>query len=141
MSSPVSQVLADYVAGRATAEALVRAVRAAHYGEATRTEPAWHALVETIERAMPGTLELTGTTDAPGFALRPLARPVAGPEEAELRAAARQALAALALSGTPALGTPVTAPAPPGSPPGRRTGGSLWARVLRGLRRLFSASV
>ncbi len=54
MSSTISQVLADYVAGRMTLDAFVRAVRTAHYGTGTRTEPSWRALVDTIERAVPG---------------------------------------------------------------------------------------
>lgn len=132
MSSRVNEVLADYVAGRTTAGDMVRAVRAAHYGAGARTEPAWRSLVETIERTAPGALELAGTTDAPGFALKPLEGAIPGAFETELKEAARAALAAwsdLAATAPPAPGLAPLASAKPAR--------GLWARLVRRVRQLF----
>jgi hypothetical protein len=143
MSSTISQVLADYVAGRMTLDAFVRAVRTAHYGTGTRTEPSWRALVDTIERAVPGTLELTGTTGAPGFALRALEQPVAPSHEPAVREAARQALEALGHEAEP-VGDPVVSVVGPAIAAAKEKAergerGGLWSRFVRRIRALFSA--
>jgi len=127
VSSAVNQVLADYVAGRAGVGELVRAVRTAHYGAAARAEPAWQALVETIERAVPGMLELSSTAGTPGFALRPLEDSVSTAHEAQLREAAQAVLAALPSGGDAAR---VSAQPLAVRPP-------LWRRIVRTVRRLF----
>ncbi|HXQ29519.1 MAG TPA: hypothetical protein VN848_09635 [Gemmatimonadales bacterium] len=133
MSSPVNEVLADYVAGRTTAGEMVRAVRAAHYGAGARSEPAWRSLVETIEGSVPGALELAGTTDAPGFALKPLEGAIPGSFETALKEAARAALAAWS---EPAIPSPSPIPEPVPLPAGKQAEG-LWARLVRRVRALF----
>jgi len=109
----------------------VRAVAAAEYAGGGGRGPAWEALVQTIERAAPGTVELKSSEGAPGFAVRPLERPVGTGYEALLRAAAERVLAEVA---QPGASFPAAAPVAPA-----RAGG-LWVRVVEAVRRLFSAS-
>src|SRR2546430_15696381 len=75
-SSPVSLAIAGYVAGRVTPERLVAQVAAAYYdggkggegGRAKRKE--LRALIEGIDRASPGIVELGSVASGPGFEIR-----------------------------------------------------------------------
>src|SRR5258706_11084834 len=70
-TSPIRAVLEDFVAGRVKAERVVEAVAAAFYGEqGARSREQLRPLIEIIERAHPGTIELTGTAEKPGFGVR-----------------------------------------------------------------------
>src|SRR5438105_12337060 len=85
-ASSVNDVLTGYAAGRVTAEQLVGVVAAAYYGArdsglGARLKP----LVEIIERAHPGVVELSATSDRPGFAVRVAERPFPKRYETELR--------------------------------------------------------
>jgi hypothetical protein len=115
-------VLEGYVAGRVKAERVVAAVAAEYYGREAGSgmRDALRPIVDIIERAHPGVIELTGTTDKPGFAVRLADRPFPKPHEAALREAA------LGVLGTP----PASRIAPPG----------LVARLVTAIRRLFTAS-
>ena len=100
-----------------TAEQLVSVVAGAYYGEAGRgTREGLRPLIEIIERAHPGVVELAGSGEKPGFAVRLAERPFPKRYEQELR----QAVQAIA-----------TRPPSPVSRPG------LWERVVRAVRRLF----
>ena len=121
-SSPVRSVLEDYVAGRVKAERVVAAVADAYYGRDAGggMRDALRPVIEIIERAHPGVVELSGATDRPGFAVRLADRPFPKQYEASLREAASQM-----------LGTPRASPIPhPG----------FWARAVRAVRRFFTAS-
>src|SRR3989442_14494424 len=93
-SSPVSLAIAGYVAGRVTPERLVAQVAAAYYdggkggegGRAKRKE--LRALIEVIDRASPGIVELGSVESGPGFEIRLAERPFPKQYEAELRRAA-----------------------------------------------------
>ncbi len=99
-SSPVSDVLAGYVAGRVKAERVVAVVAAAYYGDEGRgTKDGLRALIEVIERAAPGIAELARTADAAGFEVKLAERPFPKPYAAELERAARAALSALTAEG------------------------------------------
>jgi hypothetical protein len=128
-SSGASQALADFLAGRAKAERVVAEVADACYRRGARRESAREALrpvLDVIERAAPGVVELARTEGGAGFDIRLAERPFPKQYEAELRQAAATALAGMGGSG--GLGTAS------GGEPG------LLARMLRAVRRLFSAS-
>lgn len=117
--SSVSDALEGYAAGRLTAEQLVAVVATAYYGEREAGgREQLRPLVEIIERAHPGVVELTGSTDRPGFAVRLAERPFPKRYEAELREA---------VSGL------VTAPRSPLPAP------SFFTRIIRAIRSVFSA--
>ena len=119
--SSANEVLAGYAAGRVSAEQLVAAVTAAYYrGRGTESREQLRPIMELIERAHPGVVELSGNGERPGFAVRLAERPFPKRYEAELR----QMVAGL-----------VSAP-PPGSP---LPVPSLFTRVLRAIRRVFSS--
>jgi hypothetical protein len=130
MSSPVREILTAFVAGRATRDELVRAVRAAHYQASGPTGPAWQALVETIERSVPGTLELVATSERPGFVVQPLQGPV-DLDEASLREAVRRALDAWTNP------VPSTGPPPVARPDAPAPREGLLLRLVRRVRNFF----
>jgi hypothetical protein len=128
-SSGASQALADFLAGRTKAERVVAEVADACYRRGARRESAREALrpvLDVIERAAPGVVELARTEGGAGFDIRLAERPFPKQYEAELRQAAAAAL--VAMGGSGGLETA------PGGEPG------LWGRMLRAVRRLFSAS-
>ena len=127
-SSAASQALSDFLAGRAKAERVVAAVAEACYRRGARQESARATLrpvLEVIERAAPGVVELARTEGGAGFDIRLAERPFPKQYEAELRQAA-----ATVLAGMEGSGGSVTSPSKPG----------LWARMIRAVRRLLNAS-
>jgi hypothetical protein len=123
----VEEALAGYAAGRVTAQQLVGVVAAAYYGNGGRgTRDGLRPIVEVIERAHPGVVELASVPDRPGFAVRLAERPFPKKYEAELRTAVSSA-----------LNGEITRAASPTPAPTRRPG--LLARILRAIRRVFSA--
>ena len=131
-SSPVKRTLEGYVAGRVKAEQVVAAVVSAYYGEGGKgtlkdnEREGLRPIVEVIERAAPGVVELAGTEGGPGFQVRLAERPFPGQFEAELKRAAETALAG---DWTWDEG------------PGSRDGGrGLLSRLFDTVRRLFTAS-
>ena len=119
--SSANEVLAGYAAGRVSAEQLVAAVTAAYYqGRGTERREQLRPIMELIERAHPGVVELSGNGERPGFAVRLAERPFPKRYEAELR----QMVASL-----------VSAPPPSSSLPAP----SVFARILRAIRRVFSS--
>jgi hypothetical protein len=82
----VNDALAGYAAGRVTAEQLVEVVAKAYYDGDGRREML-RPVMEVIERAHPGIIELRGTTERPGFAVRLQERPFPKQYEGALREA------------------------------------------------------
>ena len=127
-SSPVRLAIAGYVAGRVTPERLVAQVAAAYYdggkagegGRAKREE--LRALIEVIDRASPGIVELGSVESGPGFEIRLAERPFPKQYEAELRRTAETYLLREEAG------------------EGGREKGVLLSRVLGVIRRLFTAS-
>jgi hypothetical protein len=121
----VSETLEGYVAGRVKAERVVEAVAAAYYGEERgigsreRLQP----VMDVIERAHPGIVELTGSAEKPGFAVRLTNRPFPKEYEPALRAAVEAVLVEAQHA------APLRAPNP-----------GLVARLFGAIRRLFTAS-
>jgi hypothetical protein len=121
-ASSVNSALADYAAGRMTAEQLVGVVAAAYYGDGGPGKgEGLRPIIEVIERAHPGVVELSSSADRPGFAVRLAARPFPKRFEDQLR----QAVAS--------VGVAVTRPDSPVPLPG------LFTRILRAIRKVFSA--
>ncbi|HEX4599876.1 MAG TPA: hypothetical protein VH116_00680 [Gemmatimonadales bacterium] len=160
-SSPVREALESYVAGRLKPERLVITVAAAFYGaggdagsargargarrEGVAAGEELQAVIDVIDRASPGIVELASVEGGPGFDVRLAERPFPTEFEAELR---RVAAAVLARPGAPPARLPAPPPpptAPPSSasapgPAARPATDGVVVRLVRALRRLFSAS-
>jgi hypothetical protein len=122
-ASSVNSALVDYAAGRLTAQQLVSVVAAAYYGDGRRwTRDGLKPVIDVIERAHPGIVELTSASENPGFSVRLAERPFPKGLEADLR----QAVAAVVTSGV----------SPPPSPVPRP---GLFTRIVTAIRRIFSA--
>jgi len=112
--------LSDYLAGRLTAEQLVAAVTAEYYkGDGNREM--LRPVMDVIERAHPGIVELASSDQRPGFAVRLAARPFPKRFESELRDAAA-AVSTVHVSAVPLASV-------------RRPG--LLARIVNAIRRVL----
>jgi hypothetical protein len=121
----VSETLEGYVAGRVKAERVVEAVAAAYYEEqGARSREQLRPLMDVIERAHPGVVELAGTTDGPGFAVRVSERPFPREYEGAMREAVQVVLGKAECSAPRSV-----LPAP-----------GLLSRLYTAVRRLFTAS-
>ena len=88
MSSTIKQVLEAYLAGRVKAEQVVVAVASRYYGAGGRGQgEGLRPIVEVIERAAPGVVELAGAPNQPGFLITAAARPFPREYETQLRVA------------------------------------------------------
>jgi hypothetical protein len=117
----VNSVLADYVAGRVPAAELARAVATAYYGNRGAGSEEWlRPVMDVIERAHPGIVELTASSDKPGFAVRLAERPFPKQWEPALRDAAAR------VGGTASHPSPLPPP-------------SLFTRLVRAIKKIFSA--
>src|SRR6266540_2131915 len=127
-SSPVRDALAGYVAGRVKAERLVIAVSSEYYGRDGRpgTRDGGQLLIDVIDRASPGIVELGTATGGPGFDIRLAERPFPQQYEAELRRAAEAVLGRVEAGG-------------PAGEGGKAPLGVV-ARLVAAVRRVFSAS-
>jgi hypothetical protein len=116
-ASSVNDALAGYLAGRVSAQYVVSVVAAEYYRDAgSGMRDALKPLMDIIERAPPGVVELVGSGERPGFNVQLAERPFPKRYEQELR----QAVQAIAT--------------PPPSPMPRP---SLWARIVRAIQRVF----
>ena len=100
-SSRISDALESYVAGRLKAERLVIAISAEYYREARdgRRE-ALQPLIDVIDRASPGIVELGTATGGTGFEIRLAERPFPKQHEAELRRVAEAVLSGCGMRDT-----------------------------------------
>jgi hypothetical protein len=119
----VNTVLAEYLAGKASADRVALVVMVEHY-QATRKgeRGALRPIVDVIERAHPGVVELKASEGRPGFDVRLADRSFPKRYEAELREAVTAVLANVA-----------TEPLPAAAKPG------LLQRIVTAVRRLFNA--
>jgi hypothetical protein len=93
MSSSVKRELEGFVAGRVKAERLVIAVAAAYYGDGGRGKrDGLEPLIEVIDRASPGIVDLGSVQGGAGFEIRLAERPFPKEYHAELRKAAETVL-------------------------------------------------
>lgn len=129
--SSVRDLLEAFAAGRVPAERAATALAAAYYARPTAAPAALRELIGIVERAAPGIVELAARENDPGFDVRPVGRPFPAAVEPELRRAAEALLASGWNAGL----------APEGrAPPSAAGGGAWWDRLLRAVRRLFSAT-
>jgi len=126
MSSPVRRELEEYLAGRASPERVVIAAAVAYYRD-TRggMREALRPVIDVIDRASPGIVELGGVQGGLGFEVRLAERRFPERFDSELRRAVE---AALAVGAPPAPPAPLASPAP-----------GVVQRVLGAIRRLFTA--
>ena len=138
MSSPVRRELEEYVAGRGEAARVVTAVMDAYYRDGGRGRgEALRPVIEVIERAAPGVIELAAAGDTPGFRVRLAERPFPNQYANDLRVAAEAALRDWSSSAdvTPRAPTPPP-PTRPAAAPAPAAPGML-QRVLGVIRRFF----
>jgi hypothetical protein len=143
-SSPVRDALESYVAGRVNAERLVVAVSAAYYREpGNGKRETLRPLIDVIDRASPGIVELGTVQGGSGFAISLVERPFPKQYEAELRRAAEAVLTGLGAVGSASDAVARHAaplPTPTAHPRDPSPRGGFIARVLSAVRRLFTAS-
>jgi len=125
-TSPVRDALEGYVAGRVKAERVVEAVAAAYYnGEpGAGSRERLRQVMEVVERAHPGVVELTGSAEKPGFAVRLANRPFPKEYEGALREAVHGVLGRVE---PPASSSPLPAP-------------GFLSRLYTAVRKFFTAS-
>lgn len=127
-SSAINEALQGYAAGRVKAERLVIAVATAYYGrEGVRgIRDGLGPLIEIIDRASPGVVELGGV--AGGFDIRLAERSFPKQYEPELRRAVEAYLASHRTTGLISVPPPVAPSA------------GVLSRIVGAIRRLFGAS-
>lgn len=125
--SSINDVLAGFVAGREKAARVVAVVADAYYRETGKGKrESLRAVMDVIERAAPGLVELVGSPGRPGFEIRLAQREFPKAYEGELKRAVEAALAGGGKRETVDV------------KPARAT--SLMARLISAVRRLFTAS-
>jgi hypothetical protein len=93
MSSTVREALEAYVGGRVQADRVAIAVAVAYYGDADGGKrEALRPLIDVIDRASPGVVELASGDGRSGFEIRLAERAFPQEYEAELRGAAEAVL-------------------------------------------------
>src|SRR5690349_5954938 len=92
-ASSINDVLAAYVAGREKAARVIAAVAEAYYREAKGKREGLRPVMDVIERAAPGLVELVGSPGKPGFEIRLAQREFPKAYEADLKRAVEAALA------------------------------------------------
>lgn len=130
MPSGVDETLESYVAGRVKVDRLVIAVAAAYYGrEGVRgIRDGLGPLIEIIDRASPGVVELGGVAGARGFDVRLAERSFPKEYEQELRRAVEAYLASHRTTGLISVPAAVAPSA------------GVLSRLVGAIRRLFGAS-
>ena len=127
-ASSVNAALAEYAAGKLPAERLVSTVAAAYYGETRNGKrETWRPIMDVVERAHPGIVELKATLEGPGFAIGLAEWPFPKAFEGALREAVQDVLTTI----------PVSRPTFPDVPV-RKSG--LFARIFAAIRSIFRST-
>lgn len=122
----VNETLNGYLAGRVTAAELSAVVAGKYYRETGNGKrETWQPIMDVVERAHPGIVELKASEQSPGFDVQLAERPFPKRYESELRQAVEQVLKTLPVSRS-------TFPDKPQTKPG------LLQRFVAAVRRLFS---
>jgi hypothetical protein len=126
-ATSVSDALEGYITGQVLVERVVAVVAAAYYRDTgNEKRETLRPLVEIIERAHPGVVELSASTVRPGFVVQLADRPFPKRYEAEFRQAVQALLATFPVSRVPFPEAAALSP-------------SLLRRIVAAVRRLFSA--
>ncbi len=119
-SSSSANPLTAYLAGELTAEQLVAAVTAAYYGDTGNGKrETLRPIIEIVDRAHPGVVELTASDQRPGFDVRMAERRFPKRYEGELREAVQR------IVGDPSISIPPTR--------------GILSRIVAAIRKVFSA--
>ena len=87
-TSSIRPVLEGYLAGRVKAERVVAEVASAYYRDERREKrDGLRPIIDVIERAAPGVVELAGAANRPGFLIKAAERPFPREYETQLRLA------------------------------------------------------
>jgi hypothetical protein len=123
----VNEALEAYLAGRVTAEQLTAVVAGEYYRETRNGKrETLQPIIEVIERAHPGVVELKAAPQSPGFDVRLAERPFPKQYDGALREAVERVLHTVPVSRVPC-------------PEERSPNGGLLKRIVAAVRRLFSA--
>jgi len=123
----VNETLSGYLAGRVTAAELSAVVAGEYYREpGTGKRETWQPIMDVVERAHPGVVELKAADQSPGFEVRLAERPFPKRYDAELRQAVERVLQTFPVSRFPV----------PDKPPGKP---GLFRRIVAAVRKLFGA--
>jgi len=123
-SSTVKETLAAYLAGRVKAERVVAEVAREYFGEGGRGKgEGLQPIIEVMERAHPGVIELASAADRPGYAVRLAERPFPKQFDGALRAAVETVVSGNSASAA-------AAPSP--------LRGGFFSRIVQAIRRVFS---
>lgn len=132
-ASSINDVLAAYVAGREKATRVVAVVAEEYYRERGRGKGEWlRPILDVIERAAPGLVELVGSPGKPGFEIRLAQREFPKAYEAELKRAVESAIAGGGRRGTVDVKAATT--------DNGQQKTSLMSRFFSAVKRMFSAS-
>ena len=125
--SSVNDALTAYAEGRMSAEQLVGVVATEYWSQepGSRSRGLLRPIIEVIEKAHPGIVELSGSSERPGFAVKLTERPFPKRHDADLRSAV-QAVIGGPRSTTPAPGSRLQVP-------------GLFTRIVAAIRKVFSA--
>ena len=126
-ASSVNDALTGYAAGRVTAAQLVGVVATEYYRETRNGKrETWKPIMDVVERAHPGVVELTGSERNPGFDVRLTERPFPKRYEADLRRAVESVLQTFAVSRVPFPEQPTP-------------NAGVLKRIVAAIRKIFSA--
>ena len=126
-ASSVNDALTGYLAGELTAEQLVAAVTAAYYRDTGHGKrETLRPIIDVVDRAHPGVVELTASDQRPGFDVRMAERRFPKRYQAELKQAVESVLQTFPVSRV-------------AFPEGRPARVGLLGRIVATVRRLFSA--
>ena len=103
-ATSVNTVLAEYLAGKVSADRVIVTVLVEHYQ--AKRQRNLRPIVDVIERAHPGIVELKGSEGHPGFDVRLAERPFPKRYEGELKEAVRAVLANVTTEPLPAATKP-----------------------------------
>jgi len=122
-ASSVNSALADYAAGRMTAQQLVGVVTAQYWilEPGSRSRELLRPIMDVIEKAHPGIVALSGSSERPGFAVQLAERPFPKRYDADLRTAAQA----------------VVLPVDSRDPGSQLQAPGLFSRIVRAIRKLF----
>ena len=120
----VSDTLSGYLAGRVTAAELTAVVAGEYYRETRNGKrETLRPIMDVVERAHPGVVELSASSERPGFAVKLAERPFPKRLEPQLRSAVEQVANTF-----PVSRVPLPEPTP------KR---GLLSRILAAIRRVF----
>src|SRR5262245_17787603 len=98
----VNEALSAYLAGKLSAEGLSAVVAGEYYRETRNGKrETWRPIMDVIERAHSGVVELKAAEPTPGFEVRLAERPFPKRSEAELRQVVEQVLQTFPVSRVP----------------------------------------